>query len=229
MQVDSSECGRELTQIGGGGANQTGELAEGPVCRRDCRICAWQDQGQSIWVTAVRLDMDERALHHPRPAAFGAVADRVGQLGQGEVALVGRTREPLRRDAADLLAPVDIDLVTAAGVTARIEDLHIHGTNLHDGRRRPLLQPSTRHGKQVHSLTLSRALRGSRPAEGVGRDQGLGRRGRPSPSRCGCGRWSEYRSSLFAQVRLRRRGFVERLPLRSGTFLHPGRMIQILG
>jgi hypothetical protein len=44
-------------------------------------------------------------------------------------------------------------------------------------------QPVT--AKPVHALTLSRALRGSRPAEGVGRDGGLGRRGRLSPQGTG--------------------------------------------
>src|SRR3981081_1336162 len=56
------------------------------------------------------------------------------RFGEREVAFVGRTREPLRRDAADPLAAADIHLVTAARVPARIENLHVHGTNLHDGR-----------------------------------------------------------------------------------------------
>src|SRR5487761_927296 len=52
--------------------------------------------------------------------------------------------------------------------------------DLRDGRREPLSQPSTRHGNPVRTLPLG-ALRGI-PAEGVGRDHKLGRRGRPSPN-----------------------------------------------
>ena len=44
--------------------------------------------------------------------------------------------------------------------------------DLRDGRRRPLLQPSTRHGNPVRTLTLKGALRGAGPAEGGGRDPG---------------------------------------------------------
>jgi hypothetical protein len=43
--------------------------------------------------------------------------------------------------------------------------------DLRDGRREPLSQPQTRHGKPVRTLALG-ALRGV-PAEGVGRDVGL--------------------------------------------------------
>ena len=48
LQVDGGKCGRELSQIGGGRTDQAGELAEGPVCRRDCRIGARQDQRQPL-------------------------------------------------------------------------------------------------------------------------------------------------------------------------------------
>ncbi|MEM6898795.1 MAG: hypothetical protein AAF583_03345 [Pseudomonadota bacterium] len=54
--------------------------------------------------------------------------------------------------------------------------------NLHDGRSESLsLDLQTRHGDSRRPLTLMGALPGL-PAEGVGRDYGLDRRGRLSPS-----------------------------------------------
>jgi hypothetical protein len=40
-----------------------------------------------------------------------------------------------------------------------IQNLHLGHGRLHDGCRRPLLRPSTRHGNPVHTLTLG-ALQG---------------------------------------------------------------------
>ena len=50
--------------------------------------------------------MDKGAFHDAGPAAIGALTDRARQLGQRQIALVGRTREPLRRNPADPLAGV---------------------------------------------------------------------------------------------------------------------------
>ncbi|OYR30418.1 hypothetical protein CES86_1742 [Brucella lupini] len=53
-----------------------------------------------------------------------------------------------------------------------------HRDNLRDGCRKPLFQPSTRHGKPVRTLTLRGALRGlTADGGGVGNahaDQGEG-------------------------------------------------------
>jgi hypothetical protein len=103
LQVDRGERGRELAQIGGGRADLARQLAEAPVRRRDGRIGAGQDQRQPLGIVAVCLDMDERALDHARPAAFGTPAHRTRQLAKREKALVIGPREPLRRDPADPL------------------------------------------------------------------------------------------------------------------------------
>ena len=52
---------------------------------------------------------------------------------------------PIQRLNSDALAAAHIHPVTAAGVTARIKNLHIHESKLHDGRREPpsQLQPVT--------------------------------------------------------------------------------------
>ena len=66
----------------------------------------------------------------------------------------------------------DVVVKVAARATFReVTTLSGHRDDLRDGRRKPLLQPSTRHGKPVRTLTLKGALRGL-PAEGVGRDIG---------------------------------------------------------
>jgi len=85
--------------------------------------------------------MDERAIHHTGPAALGATMNVVVKRRQGQVALVRRSGEPFGGHAADPFAASHIHLIAAARIAARIENLHVHGTNLHDGRQRPLLQP----------------------------------------------------------------------------------------
>ncbi|GGB09918.1 hypothetical protein GCM10011491_42340 [Brucella endophytica] len=42
--------------------------------------------------------------------------------------------------AADALAATDIDFVAATHIAPAIQNLHIHGTSLHDGHRKPLFQ-----------------------------------------------------------------------------------------
>ena len=179
LQVDAGERGRELPQIGGRRADQAGELAEAPMRRRNRRIGTGQDQRQPLRIVAAGLDADQRAFDDAGPAALRAVLTAVRQVGERQIALVRRPGEPFRRHAADALAAADIHLVTAAASRRRIENLHLcHGSNLHDGRRRPLLQPSTRHGNPP-ALFLSRALRGPR-RRGRPRRK-AGRRGRLSP------------------------------------------------
>ena len=81
LQVDAGERRRELAQIGGGRADQRGELAEAPVGGRDRRFGARQHQRQAVGVVAARLDPDGGAFDGPRPAALGAAADGREQLG----------------------------------------------------------------------------------------------------------------------------------------------------
>ena len=69
----------------------------------------------------------------------------------------------------DLVGDVVIEIGAVTGTTRGA--IHSgHRDKLHDGRREPLSQPSTRHGRSVRTLALG-ALRGV-PAEGVGRDRG---------------------------------------------------------
>lgn len=154
MQVNARQRRRKLAQIDGGRADLTGELAEAPMRWRDRRVRSGQDQGQAFWIGAAGFDVDERRFDHARPAAFGPVADRAGQFIEGQIALVGRAGEPFGRHSPDTLAAADIDLVAAAHVTAGAENLHVHGINLHDGRRKSLSQHSTRHKNPFRTLTL---------------------------------------------------------------------------
>jgi len=57
-----------------------------------------------------------------------------------------------------------------------------HRIDLRDGRRRPLPQPSTRHGKPARTFTLKGALRGL-PADGGASATPVPTRGKAFPSR----------------------------------------------
>ena len=106
--------------------------------------------------------MDKRAFDHARAAALRAVTHPACQLIEREIALIGRTGKPLGGYPTDALAATDIHSVTAAGVTAGIKNLRIHGSNLHDGRRKTLLRPSTRHD-QLGLHSSSRLAMPQRP------------------------------------------------------------------
>src|SRR5262249_30879121 len=75
-----------------------------------------------------------------------------------QITLIRRTGKPLRGHPTDALAATYIHPVTAAGVAAGIKNLHIHGSNLHDGRRKTLPRPSTRHGQRRPTLPLLHRL-----------------------------------------------------------------------
>ncbi len=119
---------------------------------------------------------DRRALHRPGPAALRPAADSRKQVRQGQVALVRRPREPLRGHAADPFAAADVHLVAARRIVAGIQNINLgHDADLHDGRRRPFLQPSTRHGNLVHSLSSNGGRCGELPWKGAAdRDTGQG-------------------------------------------------------
>src|SRR5581483_10960686 len=95
-----------------------------------------------------------RAFDHARPAAISAVTHRAGEFIEGQITLVRGAGKPLRGHAADAVAAVHIDLVTAAGVTAGVKNLHIHGTK---SPRRvpedslPILNPSRKSGPHSSS------------------------------------------------------------------------------
>src|SRR5581483_3511801 len=96
--------------------------------------------------------MDERAFDYAGAAAVGAITHRVCQFVERQIALVCRTGKPLGGYPADALAAAHIHPVTAAGVAAGVKNLHVHGSNLHDGRRKTLLRSSTRHDQSgLHS------------------------------------------------------------------------------
>src|ERR1700752_1832195 len=154
LQVDACECCGKLPEVGGRSANLACKLAEAPVGRRDWFVRAGQHQSQPLGISAARLDMDERAFDHARAAAVRAITHVARQFVERQIALICRTGKPFRGYPTDALAATDVHSVTAAGVTAGIKNLRIHGSNLHDGRRKTLLRPSTRHGQRRPTLPL---------------------------------------------------------------------------
>jgi hypothetical protein len=68
LEVDACEGRGELAEIGRGGPDQAGELAEAPVRRHDRRVGAGQHQPQALGVVAAGLHADRCALHPPGPA-----------------------------------------------------------------------------------------------------------------------------------------------------------------
>jgi hypothetical protein len=111
LQIDARERCWKLTQIGGGRADQAGELTKTPVSRRDRRVSLRQHKRQPLGIVARRLDADGLTLHDARLAAFGSALHRITQVGERQIPLVGWPVEPFRRHAADVLASANVDLV----------------------------------------------------------------------------------------------------------------------
>jgi hypothetical protein len=65
LQVDARERGRDLPQIGGGCADETGELAKTPMGRCQRFGPAREDQRQPLAVLAAGLHADCLALDDP--------------------------------------------------------------------------------------------------------------------------------------------------------------------
>ena len=145
LQIDAGERRRKLTQIGGGRADQAGELTEAPVGWRDRRVSLGQHQFQPLGVVARRLHADGLALDDARLAAFGSVLHRIMQVREGQIPLVGRTVEPFRRHAANVLAPADVQLITVRRSAYRRLNFHLgHGLAPQrvPGASPPVLHPS---------------------------------------------------------------------------------------
>ena len=98
---------------------------------------------------------DYRAMYAAYSATLGPAAHRAGQLVQRKKPLVVGPREPLRRHPTHAGAARNIDLIPAAHIAPRFENLHVHGKISMTGGREPLSRPSSRHGAARHPLTLS--------------------------------------------------------------------------
>ena len=83
------------------------------------------------------------------PQAYAATLAGLGEMTIHRLVALLRDHTP-----ADAFAARDIHFVAAAHIAASVENLHVHGKNLHDGRRKPLSRHSTRHGNPVRTLTL---------------------------------------------------------------------------
>jgi len=122
---------------------------------------------KSLKPKAKMYKVSDRDGMYVRVAPSGAISFRLDYRlhGRRETVYLGRyARDGISLARARELC-IDARRAITEGRSPAIEKQR-------EKRRRPLLQPSTRHGKRVHSLTLSRALPGSCSAEGVGRDQG---------------------------------------------------------
>jgi hypothetical protein len=124
----------------------------------DRRVRAGQHQAKRWGSARLASTLDERAFDHARPTALRAITHRAGQFVERQITLIRRTGKPIRGHPTDALAATHVHSATAAGVAAGIENLQIHGSNLHDGRRKTLLRPSTRHGERRPALPLLHCL-----------------------------------------------------------------------
>jgi hypothetical protein len=69
-----------------------------------------------------------RALHGSSPASFGAAAHGGEELGQGQIPLVRRAREPLRGRTADPLTAAHIYPVAAGFTASGVQSIQLdHG------------------------------------------------------------------------------------------------------
>jgi hypothetical protein len=119
----------------------------------DRRVRAGQHQGQALGGGTACFHTDERTFDHARPTALRAITHRAGQFVERQITLIRRTGKPIRGHPTDALAATHVHSATAAGVAAGTENLLIHGSNLHDGRRKTLLRPvrAYRYSRQSHS------------------------------------------------------------------------------
>ena len=94
MQIYRGQRRGQLPQIGGGRPDLGRQLAEAPVGRGHGRFGAGKDQGQALWVIAVRLDMNEGGFDDTGSASLRTATHRAGQLAQRKEPLVIGSREP---------------------------------------------------------------------------------------------------------------------------------------
>src|SRR5690606_33072066 len=86
----------------------------------------------------------------------------------------------------DLVGDIVIEITAGAASAGAV--LSGHRDDLRDGRRRPLLQPSTRHGKPVRTLPL-RGCCGGIPRSKGGVGNAVPTRGKASPPNKPCTRY----------------------------------------
>jgi hypothetical protein len=145
LKVDAGQRRWELAQIGTWRADKARELPKAPVGRHERHMFAGQHQRQPLGVLAARFHPHCRALHGSSPASFGAAAHGGEELGQGQIPLVRRAREPLRGHAADPLATAYVHPIASGLTTSGVLSIQLVVGHPHDGRREPLSRLSTRH------------------------------------------------------------------------------------
>ena len=167
LQVDAGERRRKLAQIGRRRADQAGELAEAPVGRRDRRIRA-----RAASAPGARHRRGSPRPGSPRSrrsgsgcARSGRARRRRGPTGTGSARRpAARTIPRTRGRSARRGSHPPCSRRARSRAASRISTW-VMG-RLHDGRRKPLSQPSTRHGNAGRTLTLlgepTRSIAGGR-------------------------------------------------------------------
>lgn len=165
LQVDTCQRRRQLAQIGSGRTDERRQLPETPVGRRDRLLGTGQDQVEPLGIVATRFDPDRRTFDRACAAALGAAFDRCHQRIERQITLVGGTTEPFRRYPTDPLAATDIDLVAAAPVGARVENLNLcHDMSPRRSGQEPLSRHSNRHGDSRRPLPFENLHVAHRPS-----------------------------------------------------------------
>ena len=83
--------GRQLVQMGRRRIEQTGDMAEGPMRRRNRFVGARQNQPQLLRVVAMRLEPDRGALNAARPAPFRPALALGEEIVERQIPLVARS------------------------------------------------------------------------------------------------------------------------------------------
>ena len=109
LKVDSRQRRRQLPQVRRRSANDAGNLAEGPMRRRDRLMCLRQHQVQPLGVIARGLDPDIRRLHDPAAAALGAALHRCPEIVERQIPLIIWPVEPFGRHPPVPLTPAHVD------------------------------------------------------------------------------------------------------------------------
>ena len=169
LQVDPRQRRGQLPKVRGRSADNAGELAEGPMRRRDRFMRFRQHQVQPLSVVARGLDPDIGGLHHPAAAALRAPLHIGPEIVEREIPLVIGPVEPFGRHPPVSLPPAHVHFpATSPRRLNRIQYFHnthrhssVTGTGSHSpshqpvtGIPAPLSLSTTRRAGGGHSLRL---------------------------------------------------------------------------
>jgi len=112
LQVNGSKRRRKLPKVAGGRADETAQLAKGPMCGRNRFGAPWHHQGQAPGIVTARLDQQVSRFDGAHAGTTRPRADCVIEGAQGQVTLVIRPEKPFGRYATNPLAPRDIDIIS---------------------------------------------------------------------------------------------------------------------